>query len=266
MLQPHQTFKDRAPSIAAQPFRRASGNLLGGDTIGRRSVLGDHNTPAAAPRPSSQTVSKPKDNPLAEEIAALQERLAALSQACADAITVCVQHYQGEPAWVIGAMPGCGQIADEVEARARGLIAHSLSNAQIEEIAQVMRSSGDLRATARAARQASQLIWLFRQDASGDHAIASVRAVGEATVEVAQLTARALSAQDANYARAAALLYRDVDAARAKAERALAGPSALVTFSPTLRRMTRAAIWYMAVAGEGMARAALRSVHVDVSL
>ncbi len=253
---------------AQSPFRRASGSLVS-DDLGRMrpAVSGADGVASKSASTGSQrgNVTKSKEHGLTTDLAALQERLAELSQACAEAITVCVQQYQGEPTWVIGAMPGCGQIADDVESQARALLAHSLSGAQIEEVAQAMRSSGDLRATARAARQASQLIWLFRQDAEGDYAIEMVRAVGEATVAVAQLTARALHRQDINHARNAALLYRDVDAARASAERALNSQTARAALSPLLRRMSRAAIWYMAVAGEGMARAAVRSLRPDAT-
>jgi phosphate uptake regulator len=183
-----------------------------------------------------------------------------LTRCCADAVCKSVQHYQGEDAWVIGAIAGCAPMAEAVEAEARSVLANSqLTMEQINEVASVLKASGDLRAVARSARQVSQLSWLFRQEGSPPEAMELVRRVGEAAQDVALLAAEALDRADPGVARNAALLYRNVDRVRAEAERELLSDLGTHALPPVLRRMTLAAVWFMAISGEGMARVAARA-------
>jgi hypothetical protein len=194
------------------------------------------------------------------QLSSLHTGVRLLTRCCADAVCKSVRHYQGEDAWVIGAIAGCTAMAESVEAEARSVLANSqLTMDQINEVASVLKASGDLRAVSRSARQVSQLSWLFRQEGSTTEAMELVRKVGEAAQDVALLTAEALERGDPGVARNAALLYRGVDQVRAESERQLRGDLGVHAFPPLVRRMTLAAIWFMAISGEGMARVAARA-------
>lgn len=191
---------------------------------------------------------------------ALQARLHVLVSSCGDALSRAVQHLQGEDSWVIGPLPNCGPLAEEVEAAARAVLAHSHLNAQeTESVAEVLKSAGDLRAAARGARQAVQLAHLIRTDAAGREALETVSPLGDAALALARATGDALSSNDPVAARNAALRYRAVDAARQAAERELRSPHGAALFAPTMVRMVRASLWHLAVAGESMARVAARA-------
>jgi hypothetical protein len=200
------------------------------------------------------------------ELSALNVGICLLTRCCADAVCKSVRLYQGEDAWVIGAITGCTAMAEGVEAQARAVLANSqLTMAQINEVASVLKACGDLRAVSRSAKQVAQLSWLFRQETNGANVIDAmgvVCKVGEAAQEVALLAADALERGDPGAARTAALLYRDVDRARAEAEGYLRSDIARHALAPTLHRMTRAGVWFMAISGEAMARVAARAASV----
>lgn len=189
----------------------------------------------------------------------LQAELSVLARMCSDAVTKSVQHYRGDDLWLIGTLPGCILHADALENRLRALLTNSqVAGSQVEEIAEYLKTVGDLRSVARAARQVSQLYWLLKDTSGTEEVLTLVRRVGEAAAAVAEQTAVALERGDAHTARRAALLYRDVDVARFEAERELVGVFTRTRHTPLMRRLARAAVWFMAVGGEGMARVAAR--------
>lgn len=189
----------------------------------------------------------------------LYEHLTELVRTVTDAVGKSVQHFQGDEAWTIGTMPGCGPLADMLENRCQAALASSnLTGAQIDDVAGLMKSASDLRVAARAAQQVAQIAWLLRHE-SGEEMFTLVRTVGEATLSVSLQTTSALQRQDARTARHAALLFRSVDGSRYAAERELESQTARSAASPVIWRLTRSAIWFMAVAGEGMARVAARA-------
>jgi len=200
------------------------------------------------------------------ELSSLHVGVCLLTRCCADAVCKSVRLYQGEDAWVIGAITGCTAMAEGVESQARSVLADSqLTMAQINEVAGVLKASGDLRAVSRSAKQVAQLSWLFRQESNGanvNDAMGLVCKVGEAAQEVALLVAEALERGDLSTARTAALVYRDVDRARAEAEDYLRSEYGRHALAPTLHRMTRAGVWFMAISGEAMARVAARAASV----
>lgn len=194
----------------------------------------------------------------------LRRNLYALTSSCAESLDKVVQHFHGEDAWMIGPLPNSLPLADGVEAQARAFLANTHLNAeQLREVANVLKAAGDLRAAGRGARQALQLAQLIRHDSQGAQAVRLVVPVAECAATLGKETAAALAKMDLSAARNAALLYRGVDQARAQAEAHLRGSRARAQFDPTLLRMTRAAVWNMTVAGEGMARVAARVASRD---
>jgi hypothetical protein len=209
--------------------------------------------------PSSDTAS---------ELAVLLRSLTTLAAACADSVEKASQHFHGEDAWLIGALPACTHLADGVEARARGYIAHShLTPADVNDVSDLLKAAADLRAAARGARQAAQIAPLLLQEAGSvgaDMLLEPVCAVADTAVNVALAAVEALRAEDIPQARGAALLYRAVDDARQRAERAACRDAEMrVRYSPTALRLARAAALNFAVSGEAMARVAVRLVLTE---
>lgn len=209
---------------------------------------------------SASALSGPIHETLAvNDLRGLRQDFRALARSCADALTKSVQHYQSGDVWSIGTMPGCIALTESLETRARALVAHSqLDDRETQEVSRILRSTADLRAVARAAQQASQLSWLFRQDETGPSALDRVRTVGEAAIHVCNETVAALEKGDTGSAQNAALTLRDLETRFAAAEATLSQDEAAASFSPTVRRMARAALINLVIAGESMARVAAR--------
>jgi hypothetical protein len=194
------------------------------------------------------------------ELLLLRDGLLSLTRLCSEALGKAVQHYQGDDAWVIGPMPACGELAEDLEAQARSYLANSqLSMHQIDEIATLLKTTGDLRAIFRSGRHAAQMAWLFRQEGNTQEIMALIRRVGEASLHVGLMTSEALEKGDPKMARNAALMYRHVDDARCDAENYLRGDIAQYAHTPMQIRMALAGIWFMTIAGESMARIAARA-------
>lgn len=194
-----------------------------------------------------------------EGITELNTDISALASACADAVYKSVQHF-GDEAWAVGTLPRCETLADVAEVRAKSLIIHPQTNGpMIDTVSVVLKNTEYLRSVARAARQSVQLAWLLKTDAGVVSTVFPlIHAVGEAASDVAIETALALGLSDrekATAARRAALKYRGVEAARQKAQIEIRE----ATLPDVQARMTRAALWYMVIAGEGMARVAARA-------
>jgi len=200
------------------------------------------------------------------DIHQLNSSLYTLAQLSTEILSKSVQHFQTKDVWLIGSMPGFNAEADRVEAQGRAFLANShLDPELIEIVARVMRDSWDLRAVARSARHAAQLSWLLRQECGGEdpeELLRIIRGVGEQSLVVAKKSVLAIAAQNSQAASWAALRYREIDSARFTAEELLVDGALTAQFSPTMRRMTRAAMWYMAIAGECMARLAARTAQV----
>ncbi len=203
-----------------------------------------------------------KDDPFASELAILRRDLGTLTCACADGMAKAAQHYRDEDLWVIGTMPGYGPLADAVEATSRGFLANShLSAVHTEIVANTMKMSGDLRTAARGARQAVQIAFLLRQEQNGGaEALNLLVPMAEAAVAVAERTAYAVQTGDETAATQAAQAYRNVDALRIQVEKGVRNGEWDEYFTPTLRKMIRAAAWNFAVSGESMARVAARLI------
>ena len=193
--------------------------------------------------------------------AELNGEIALLASACADAIDKSVQHFSRD-AWAVGTLPLCGPLADKAEARAKSLIVNPQSTGPVvEEVAGLLKNAEYLRTAARAARQNVQMAWLLKSH-DADYAAAFfpfIHAIGEAASLVAHETALSLKAGERDRpiaARKAALLYHRVEFARAAAQNQfrLCAPE-----DASAHRMTRAALWYMVIAGESMARVAART-------
>jgi hypothetical protein len=198
------------------------------------------------------------------ELSALLRSIHVLAATCSEALEKAAQHFHGEDPWLIGALPVCTQLADGVEAQARGYIAHShLTSSDIADITDLLKASGDLRAAARGGRQAAQLVPLLRQEGGGDSALEPIRPLADAAVDVAVASVEALRNQDIPQARSAALLYRAVDDCRFSLEREWRGEAFALRYSPTALRLLRGAAWNFAVAGESMARVAVRLVLTE---
>jgi hypothetical protein len=196
----------------------------------------------------------------APEVDRIVAGLNVVAQSCAEGIGKAVQHYQGDAAWSIGALPATENLADGLEAEARSLLSNSqLSMRHIEGVANHLKSVSDLRTVARCARQVTQLAWLFRQDATSPQAIVLIQKAGEPAVRVAAAVAAAMRSGDRADLRNAALLYRDVQIATGDAQLFLYRDVAVTTFSPTVLRMARSGVWFMGIAGECMARVAART-------
>lgn len=193
-----------------------------------------------------------------EGFAELNADLFALATACADAVHKAVQHF-GDEAWAVGTLPRCETLADIAEVRAKSLIiAPQTTGPLIDEVSILLKNAEYLRSVSRAARQSVQLAWLLKSDAA---LVATmfplIHAVGEAASAVAGETAQALGMKEREKipaARRAALLYRNVEAARVTAQTGFQAAD----LPDAQRRMTRAALWYMVIAGESMARVAAR--------
>lgn len=254
-----------ATSAGAARIVRAGHSLLPSEldvvSAGGQGVAA---TPASPPitLPSSAGVTGASDP--ASELSALLRAMHVLASACAEALEKAAQHFHGEDPWLIGALPVCTQLADGVEAKARGYIAHShLTPGDIADITGLLKATGDLRAAARGARQAAQLAPLLRQEGGGDGALQPLRDLADAAVDVALASVEALRNQDIPQARSAALLYRAVDDARFRVESDLRGKSFCLLYSPTALRLMRGAAWNFGVAGESMARVTVRLVLTE---
>jgi hypothetical protein len=203
------------------------------------------------------------------DIHRLNASLYTLARVCADALAKSVQHFQADGVWLIGTMPPYAADADLVESQARALLAHSqLNGPQIDLVTRSLRDSADLRAVARSARHAAQISWLIRQEvpeADIDPLFALVRCVGEPAVVVGRKSVLAIASQNSQAATWAALHYRDIDACRRASESALREPDFVKAYSAGTRRMTVAALWYMAIAGENMARLSARAAAAHTS-
>lgn len=196
----------------------------------------------------------------APEVERISNGLISVAHSCVEGIGKAVQHYQGDAAWSIGALPASEAQADALEAEARSLLTNSqLSMRHIEGVANYLKSVSDLRTVARCARQLTQLAWLFRQDATSQQAIVLIQKVGESAVSVSAAVAAALRTGDRGDLRSAALLYRNLDGAVQDAHLFLRRDVAIATFSPTVLRMARSGVWFMGIAGECMARVAART-------
>ncbi len=214
---------------------------------------------AGATRVAPPALAPGQRSSVAINLAPLQGILLSLTRSCAEALVKSVQHFEGEDAWGIGAMPNCSTPADNLEAEARSLLCNSLLTPdQTTDVTVCLKVAADLRAVARSAQQAAQLSWLFRQMPNATEATAIVLPVGEAACQVALRASEAVEKNDPLLAREAALLYRKVDVARIEAEQYLYSELGSHNLSPELRRMVLAAIWFMAIAGEAMARIAAR--------
>ena len=200
----------------------------------------------------------------AADFAALSGEIADLASACADALDKSVQHFSRD-AWAVGTLPLCGPIADRAEARAKSLIVNPQSTGPVvEAVTTTLKNVDYMRATARAARQNVQMAWLLK---THDPVCAAslfplIHSVGEAASVVANETALALRTTERELplaSRRAALLYHRVETARASAQKQF---RVLAPCAPAYR-MTRAALWYMIIAGESMARVAARTAAVS---
>lgn len=195
----------------------------------------------------------------AAEFDAMHRALRDLTRACAEALEKSVKHFQGADPWMIGAMPGCTAIADGVEAQARAFLANSqLTGAQIDEVTGVLKAAADLRAVARCARQAAQLSWLLRQAGGSSEALAVILPVAEASLRLSLLAVEAVGKGDTYLALNAARQFREVATARDAAEHDLRGHLLRTQLPPVVLRMTRCAVWFMALSGEGLARVTAR--------
>lgn len=194
------------------------------------------------------------------EVNRIADGLITLSQACAEAMGKAVQHYQGDAAWMIGALPALESVSDTLEAEARSLLTNSqMAGRQIDTIATHLKSISDLRAVAKCARHLTQMAWLFRQDSTSGEAILLIRRMGEATVNVSLAVAEAMEQRDWGELRQAALTYREVDGLRQECEAFLRTDVARTTFTPGVYRMARSGVWFTAIAAECMARVAARN-------
>jgi hypothetical protein len=179
---------------------------------------------------------------------------------CADALAKAARHFRGDDAWVIGTMPNCLGAIDAAEARVKRVLANShMETIQVDTVSAHLKALADLRTAARAARQAVQLAWLLRQAGAQADAFPLVRPIADHACMLAVETARALENGDLRAARTAALEYRTVGAACNEAERSLIAAAPDVLLNPLGRRLSRSAIWFMAVGGECFARIAARS-------
>ncbi|GAB4462756.1 MAG: hypothetical protein OHK0029_30220 [Armatimonadaceae bacterium] len=215
-------------------------------------------------RMSASKTNSPAGQASAEfpEIVAVESGMVRLMEACAVAVEKSVQHYQGAPAWKIGAMPSCEEMADSLEAQIRSLLSNSqLSLAQIDQISLHLKSASDLSGVARCARHVTQIAWLLRGDATGEKAISAICHVGECSWRVSEAIAMASMAGDREALKYGALLYRQVDEARTESMRFLRSDVALTTLAPPVQRMGIAGVHFMAIAGECMARVAARSLN-----
>lgn len=196
-----------------------------------------------------------------EAVLLLPDQVAELAHACADAVEKAAQHYEGADPWQIGSLPACIPLADTIENLVRTRLTDSqLTPAQVNAAKETLKTTADLRTVARAARQGTQLYWLLRQSESECDSLSRlVLQVARPALVVAQLSAGALVAGDRVQMRSAALCYREVNQARAEAEHEIRGEQAKARFSPTTRRIARAAVLCMAVSGESMARIAARA-------
>ena len=196
----------------------------------------------------------------AESPLLLHEDVAELALACTEVLQKMVQHYEGADPWQIGSLPACASLTDTLENLVRARVTDSqLTPAQVKAAKETLKTTGDLRGVARAARQGTQLYWLLRQsDADCEELTSLILRVAQPALMVAQLSTGALIVRDRVQMRNAALAYREVNQARAEAEYEIGGVGAQARYSPTTRRLARAAVWCMAVSGEGMARIAAR--------
>jgi hypothetical protein len=203
-----------------------------------------------------------KDDPFLSELVTLRRDLATLACACADGMMKAAQHYHNEDLWIIGTMPGYGPLADAVESTCRGFLANShLSATHTEIVANTMKMSGDLRTSARGARQAVQIAFLLRAEPDGGlDALHLLVPMAEAAVAVGERTAYAVQTGDETAATQAAQAYRNVDALRIQVEHGVRSGEWNPYFTPTLQKMIRAAAWNFAVSGESMARVAARLI------
>lgn len=194
------------------------------------------------------------------EVDRISDGLVILSQSCAEAMGKAVQHYQGDAAWMIGALPASESVSDSLEAEARSLLTNSqMGPRQIDMIATHLKSISDLRAVAKSARHLTQMAWLFRQDTTSTEAIGQIRRIGEEAVNVSLAVAEAMEQRDWGALREAALTYRNVDILRQEAEVFLRTDVARTSFSPGVYRMARSGVWFTAIAAECMARVAARN-------
>lgn len=194
------------------------------------------------------------------ELDRIADGLITLSQSCAEAMAKAIQHYQGDAAWMIGALPATESIADTLEAEARTLLTNSqMGMRQIDLIATHLKSVSDLRAVAKSARHLTQMAWLFRQDSTSAEAMLLIRRIGEAAVNVSLAVSEAMDQRDWGNLRQAALTYRAVDSLLHESEAFLRTDVARTTFSPAVHRMARSGVWFTAIAAECMARVAARN-------
>ncbi len=210
------------------------------------------------PSPPKQTVCT--DPPyFVEGMKELNRDVALLAAACADAICKSVQYYEGD-AWAFGTLPQCETLAGVAEVRAKSLlVAPQTSGAMVDQVMTVLRSVESLRSVACACRQSVQLAFLLPHvdTEASSRVFPIIHLVGHAASDVGSDTVVALEADSRERvpaARRAALRYRAVEAARGEAQAFLQETE----LPETSRRMTRAALWCMILAGENMARIAAR--------
>ena len=205
--------------------------------------------PAAPATGASDTFDLPPD---------VTRNLVALAELCAGTLGKSVQHFQGDDAWVIGAIPSFTDAAEAAESSIRAALsdATGAGTHQTEALRAAGMVTTDLRCVGRCARQAAQLSWLLRQG-GGTWAFGLLCTVGEASATVAAHTTSALTTRNRQAARHAALLFREVDIARKQAEDALHAGAA--TLPSDQRRMLLSTVYFLSVGGESMARVAARS-------
>ncbi|MBC8103672.1 MAG: hypothetical protein H7Z41_13935 [Cytophagales bacterium] len=210
-----------------------------------------------------ETISGGPPTPL-QEMQCLHSSLYRLANVCADAVTKAVLHFQPGDLWLVGTMPTCAVEADLAETQGRSYLAHSqLTEDQIDSVSRILKDIADLRAVARCARHAAQISWLLRGEAESDESLRRlIVSVGDPAATVARKSVVVIAAKNPQAAAATALLYRQVDTARQAAELALRDQPLVERCSIPQVRMSRAAIWYMTICGESMARLAARAAQI----
>lgn len=191
------------------------------------------------------------------DLCVLEDCLRDLVRAASDSLSLSVKHLLGD-AETGDRLPDCESLATTVETKSRSLLLQSyLTPQQIQQITRAVKCAADLRCVARAAHQTIQLSDLIiAAEAEDVTSLSSVRSVGITAANLARRTAAAFERGEYRAALSAATAYREVDAARARAETELRG--AVADVPQSTQRVNRAITWSVAVAAENMARVAAR--------
>ena len=192
------------------------------------------------------------------EILAVHRALCSLAELCTLMLSQSLQHYRMADSWSIGTLPNCNMHADALETQIQSLLSHSqLLPEQFHEASSLLKSVMSLRSVSGGARYAAQLSWLLQQDEERAHLTPFVCEVGDAAVVVARKCVAALNQADKTAAREASHLLQEMEDVRKTCQQSVVLAH---NFSVPVRRVARAAIWSLAVAGVGMEQAVRRTV------